>query len=344
MRATTSIAFTVLFTHALIAQTPNALGWDQVVNGLLGAFDTADVVALSATRGRNAAELRTRLVRDPRFPEKARFIVVEFGNSLLQPILDRYIRGDDVPLEELQRVWRDQTQLQSWDSPVFAEFFAAVRQVNRTLAESKKLHVLGGDSPIDWTKVATRADYAAFAGGNARDESLSLVVRSQVLQKREKALVIYGGFHLFRPQFPKGIDAANPKRVCVVGTIMGGSDTAYAKFDNTLSVRERPILVWLKGAAQAAFTLNQFSWGARRFVQGKEVPLFPPESTLGDIADAFVYFGRVAGDDADPEPDPSIYRGTPYGAEVTRRRAILDARPIPPLRRLVSPARAVPVR
>ena len=37
------------------------------------------------------------LIRDPTFPKKVNDIEVECGNSLYQPVLDRYIAGDDVP-------------------------------------------------------------------------------------------------------------------------------------------------------------------------------------------------------------------------------------------------------
>jgi hypothetical protein len=45
--------------------------------------------------------------------DKVRFIVVEWGNPLYQPILDRYIKGEDIPLPKLQQVWRNQTQVAS---------------------------------------------------------------------------------------------------------------------------------------------------------------------------------------------------------------------------------------
>src|SRR6266567_4667866 len=140
-------------------RSAEAAGWDKVVVGLLSAFDNADVVGLQATRGRQGSDLRLRLIRHPDFPNKARLIVVEWGNSLYQSILDRYLRGEGVPLTELQQVWRNQTQVASWDSSIHAEFFAAVREVNRKLPSPKQLRVLAGDPPIDWTRVQTRAEY-----------------------------------------------------------------------------------------------------------------------------------------------------------------------------------------
>src|SRR6266516_1122562 len=130
-------------------------GWDDVVKGIVSTFDDADMVALAATRGKMGSDLRIQLVRHPDFPKRVRSIVVEWGNSLYQPVLDRYINGEDAPVTELQRVWRDQTQVASWDSPIHADFFTAVREVNKSLPRSKRLRVLGGDSPIDWSKVNT---------------------------------------------------------------------------------------------------------------------------------------------------------------------------------------------
>ena len=302
---------------------PESAGWDKVVGGLLSAFDKADVVALGATRGRNGSDLRLRLIHHPDFPNKARFIVVEFGNSLYQPILDRYILGEDVPLTELQQVWRNTTQVGSWDSPIHAEFYAAVREVNRKLPPTKQLRVLAGDPPIDWSKVQTRPDYHRFGDGDRRDESLVSIVRNQVLKKGEKALVIYGFAHLSRPAFPNALQEDDPRNVFVVN-LMGGSGPGIEGFEKALQSGERPVFVSLRGTPVAAFIANQFFWGARRFLQGKEVPLFAPTVTLGDLADACVYFGEAS--DSDPDPDPAIYSGTPYGTEVARRRQILATR------------------
>jgi hypothetical protein len=220
-------------------------------------------------------------------------------------------------LEELQQVWRNQTQIASWDSPIYAEFFAVVREINQKLSPDHQLHVLGGDPPIDWSTIQTIADYMSFAGGEHRDESLASVLRNQVIKNHEKALVIYGSAHF------RAVEESAPGKVFVVNA-QGGSGPGYEAFEKALHSRERPVLLSLRGTPAASFPANRLSWGARRFVGGKEVPLFAPGVTLGDLADACVYFGQVA--DADPEPDPAIYRGSPYGAEIARRRQILDTK------------------
>src|SRR4051812_49049557 len=61
---------------------------------LLSAFDHYRVVALGFPGGGGFA---FDLVTDPRFPDRADDIVVECGNSFYQPVMDRYIAGEDVP-------------------------------------------------------------------------------------------------------------------------------------------------------------------------------------------------------------------------------------------------------
>lgn len=83
-------------------------GFDEIVQTLISAFDHTDVLALGETHQRKLdSDLRIRLVRHPEFASKVHLIVVEFGNTASQPILDRYMRGEDVPLAALQQVWRN---------------------------------------------------------------------------------------------------------------------------------------------------------------------------------------------------------------------------------------------
>src|SRR5215467_15059555 len=104
------------------------VGVDRIVSTLIAAFDHVDVVALDDTHQRKVdSDLRIRLIRAPEFARKVNLIVVEFANTADQAILDRYISGENVPLPQLQQVWRNTCCPGTWDSPVYAEFLAAVR-------------------------------------------------------------------------------------------------------------------------------------------------------------------------------------------------------------------------
>ena len=83
-------------------------GIDGIVHTLISAFDQVDIVALGEWHGRIAldSDLRLALVRHPDFAKRVRSIVIECGSVTEQSTLDRYIRGEDVPKAQLERVWK----------------------------------------------------------------------------------------------------------------------------------------------------------------------------------------------------------------------------------------------
>jgi hypothetical protein len=74
--------------------------------------------------------------------------VIEFGNSLYQPTLDRYITGEDVPFPAISKVWRNTTQVAGWDSAIYLRLLATIREVNQKLPV-RMIRVLAGDPPSD---------------------------------------------------------------------------------------------------------------------------------------------------------------------------------------------------
>jgi hypothetical protein len=164
-----------------------AAGFDGVVQALISAFDQADIVALGEAHGRKLdSDLRIALVRHPGFAKKVRSIVVEFGSTTEQSILDGYIRGENVSTAQLEQVWKTTTQPgpQIWQNSIYADFFAAVREVNSKLPADSRIHVFGGDpGPGDH---------------RSRETAAVSVLKKQVLQKHGKALVIYGAAHFYR--------------------------------------------------------------------------------------------------------------------------------------------------
>src|SRR5437762_2936714 len=95
-------------------------GIDAIAQTLISAFDQVDIIALGEThQWRLDTDLRIALVRHPDFAKKVRYIEVEFGSTTEQPILDRYIRGENVPRTQLEQVWKTTTKgaKAPWDSP-----------------------------------------------------------------------------------------------------------------------------------------------------------------------------------------------------------------------------------
>src|SRR5687768_10004190 len=125
----------------------------EPITAILALFKEYRLVGLGEGPHNNIEGHRFRLslVRDPRFPTFVNDIVVESGSGRYQDVMDRYVNGEAVPYAQLRRVWEDTTSQNTvFDKPIYAEFYTAVRDVNRTLSKEKRIRVLLGEPPIAW--------------------------------------------------------------------------------------------------------------------------------------------------------------------------------------------------
>lgn len=295
--------------RAAVPLPDEAAGLDAIVRALVGAFDHVDVLALGEDHGRRIdSELRIALVRHPAFAQKVRSIVVEFGSVTEQPTLDRYIRGENVSSTALSRVWNTLAPGYSFseeDARLFADFFAAVREVNAKLPTDKKIRVLGGDRGRGST--------------GSREATAVSILKDQVLQKQGKALVIYGAAHFYRTApadflarsgddtgIIRRLDPQYAARMLSVIPIGGPSGPApagvepghppeYRKFDRALKTTTRPVLVTLQRPPFRDFTAEEFigSKLLNCLSAAKCVSAFKGSSIrLGDMVDAVIYVGN----------------------------------------------------
>jgi hypothetical protein len=243
------------------------------VRTVIAAFDRVNLVGLGERHwAREDSTFRLRLIRDPQFSQKVNDIVIEFGNPRYQTVLDQFVDGEDVPYEELSKVWLDTTQRGSgvWKSPVYEDLIVAVRSVNAGLPSGKRLRVVAGDYPIDSTPIPPVNTGRPILTYN-RDASAAAVIRSEVLDKNRKALVIFGANHFFGnrsgnvvnllkedsrakwfvvqpisgPGFPAAIaqHTARPNKPVLLmakGTIgeLDGNDLGWEERSNTIKVRQ----------------------------------------------------------------------------------------------------------
>ena len=293
-------------TSARLSRLPaQSTGTEAIVRTLISAFDQADVVALGeAHQSQPDSDLRIALVRNPDFAKKVHFIVVEFASTTEQATLDRFIRGENIPLTQLQKIWKTTTQAENgiWDSPVYLAFFEAVRDVNKRLSPEQRIRVLGGDpSPEDH---------------RSREVAAVDVVREQVLQKRAKALIIYGAAHFYRavPQdylasmgedtgIVNMLEKEDPGRILSVIRI-GWLDRPrpvavdvapnFRKLDGAIKSPIRPVLISFEQPPFQDLSAEEFlgrtittcrpPGGCRSAFKGSTL-------TLGQLADAGVYLG-----------------------------------------------------
>jgi hypothetical protein len=207
------------------------------IPAIVKAFDDHTIVALGAGIDGNIQinELRLRLIRDPGFQTAARDIVVEFGNSRYQSLIDRFVRGADVPESELRKVWQDTAQANPvWDVPVYEQFYRAVRDLNRTLSARRRLRVVLGDVPIDWSRVRRLDDYSRQPRSDAVTAN---IIRREVLERGHRALLLMGEFHLLRHSLvyavPPDVDRAHmnssvPDPPSIVATLEAGGTKVFS--------------------------------------------------------------------------------------------------------------------
>jgi hypothetical protein len=299
-------------------QTGLSQAFAEVSNALLLQVDKHDLVALGEWHNtREDQDLRINLVRNPQFPKKVRNIVVECGNALHQETLDRFIAGLNVPKDEIQRVWRDTTQspVGGGDSPVCEQFLNEVRSINFKLPEHQRLRVLAGDPPIDWAKINSAEEFQQFL--RTRDEFAAQLLVREILDKKSKALLIYGAGHLWRnnalnpaPNLASLLDRSDPGGLFTV-IRLGGTYPNTARLES-LMPKSRPAFLALKGTPAADLDANEF------IGRGLPVKLFPAGLGIGQVADACIYSGR--------RPDTPIAPYSPdaaYEKEKERRRGFM---------------------
>lgn len=188
---------------AMQDRAPRAAPLDPIPT-IVEAFRTHHVVTLTDPHGNVQVQtFLLSLVRDPRFAEVANDIVIETASARYQDAIDRFVRGDDVEPSVLRQAWENHTVVNSLGTQA-EELIRAVRLVNASLTESKRLRVIAGDPPIDWDNIVSRRDHARWI--ELRDTYPADIIRRQVLDRGRRALVVYGQGHLQRRQMATNYD------------------------------------------------------------------------------------------------------------------------------------------
>ena len=295
---------------------------EPAIPAILAAFEKYDVVAMPEDHGlKDLDDLIFALVRNPAFSGKVNDVVVECGNSLYQPLLDRYIAGEDVPLTEARKVWRNTTQpiCGGWGSGFFEQLYPLLRAINQKLPREKRLRVLAPDPPIDWNQIKSGDDFMKFAH---RDQSIASVMEKEVLSKHHKALMLCGTFHLIhlndvRASAVSMYEKDYPNVTFVISELIAADAQASAAFTDW----PNPSIARSKGTWVGALDIGHFLPPPTRIDQDCNVHNdFPKhlQKPMEDLVDAFLYLGPK--ELALKEEFPAyIVLDTEYMAEVRRR-------------------------
>lgn len=319
----------VMVIAAALASAPAAAGdkgMDRIAEQISAALDRHPLVGLGEHHRRSEIhEVYRALLRDPRVMCKLDDIAVEFGNSALQPVADRFAAGEPVSEAEKRTMWRDTGQWLVWDSPLYEQFFDAVRDANARKLCPKPVRILLADPPIRWSEVHTAVEYRPY---RIRDQFFASVIEREILAKGHHALLIFGDTHLWRA-LPAG-SAEKPTMGVLIQEKHPGALVSYTlpPADDVPKLTRLP-------AAPALFELAGTSVGKASFakiaatdqpimmtVKGKVVDA-PMRKVIWpraqDVIDGI--FNLPPGQEIDP--DPVIFRDPAYQAELRRRAAIL---------------------
>src|SRR5579864_8171998 len=104
---------------------------EDATGAVLHAFEKHDIVIFGEIHGnKQEYEWLRSLIATPEFADRADDVVMELGNSLYQKSVDRYISGEDVPMEQVQKAWRNTVGAIGPPSPVYMSLYQAVRETN----------------------------------------------------------------------------------------------------------------------------------------------------------------------------------------------------------------------
>ena len=234
------------------------------------------------TDGNEVHALLRALVKDPRFAATVNDIVVEFGSSRYQDLMDRYIRGEDVPQSAVQRAWLDAVQGgTALDNVNTAPFFRAVREANATVPAERQIRVLLGDPPIDWENIRNRPTIASGSSSATAIPPTSSGARSGAQSARADRLA---NGHLMHQEILTNYDMTNWQAQTIVSLHRGpgGTPVFTVRADGSLTEWQPDTASWkpmsltlVRGTVLGAADFSEFETGQRYRIRGEEdfVPL-----------------------------------------------------------------------
>jgi hypothetical protein len=345
--------FLCLFVGALLAiacpaadaqKTPASLPAPTVrpaIDGILAGFQNHPLVAIGNYEDYAQEEdFYAALVRDPRFAREVGNVVVEFGAGEHQDIIDRYLNGENVSFSDLRKVWTDIVGFNIPYAIGYVNFFVTVRDVNRALPPSQRIHVWLGEPPIDWSKIKSKEEFVKYYP--QRDTHPIEIIEKEILAKNKKALIIYGDGHFYAlkslpsPGFPRllpPLEQKHPGAIFIVQMYVGFSTKACTtNFEQSIQSWPTPALAApIKGTS-----IGRQLYGSGCDVVDPKILRFPPtmsaakkadvideieQNEAGIKADALLYVGKAASLTQSPY-EPSLYLDPDYLRELNRRATL----------------------
>jgi hypothetical protein len=351
------ITSSLLGTRHIQAQEAAEPSVVNALDGIFEAFSSYSIVAIGEQHGiRELGDFYQAILRDARFVDNVDAVVLEYGNALFQDVIDRYMNGENIPYEDLQRVWSDAVgKIPGGTEVMYVQLFTTLRSINANLPAEERIRVLLGDPPIDWSTVDSKEDVIPVQ--MQRESHFAGVVINEVLDKGLKALVITGAPHLDRsPAMPNAmpftdnstppppvapmlimqqiVEQQYPGQTFVIVVHTGFvEDDCNGEIETRMTEWNVSTLAYVKGSWLEGITCTKFP--AARMIMtnqqdnqmiGAPSEMPAPKSIIAG-ADAYLFVGSR--DELTMSPfDPVIYLDIEYFTEMSRRHEILFGVPL----------------
>lgn len=329
---------TALVAASVAAQEPPRATPVDPVAAIVDAFKAHQVVAISDAHGNEQNQAFIKLLfRDPRFAAAVNDIVIEFGNARYQSIIDRFVRGERVSDDSLRLVWRNTTIPN--EIPVDTEFFSVVRSVNATLPPERKIRLLLGDPPIDWSAVRTREDHFRWLA--MRDSHPAALITVEVLAKHRRALLVYGHLHYQRKNVMSNLEMYDWRMQTIVSLLESSTPSkifSIWQLGDELKAVQPDVASWkvpsmaiIRGTTLGAADVTAFQPSPMRMKFEGDKPAPVPREQWGklraeDQFDAVLYLGPNSAMTQMPL-SPQICSDPSYIEERLRRIALTGVPP-----------------
>jgi hypothetical protein len=256
-----------------------------------------------------------RLFTDPRFPNAVNDIVLEVGSARYQSLVDDYVNGGATDEYALADAWLNTTVANQISADI--EWFRQIRRLNANRPADRRLRILLGDPPIDWSKVQTRADHFTWLA--QRDSFPAALIQTEILGRGRKGLIIYGQLHFQRRNVGSNfemvdwrtetivslIERAGPTRVFTIWRL---EEILISAFPDA-ATWPVPALTPVAGTSLGAIDMGRLTTFPPRFriVNGKPEPLPKDQYATLPVAqqlDAVLYLGPASREPIAPSAEP----------------------------------------
>ena len=143
-------------------------------------------------------EFYRRLVREPGFRERARFVFLEAVPLNQQGHIEAYLAVREEDPRLLHPAFQNSVSGDGFPYATYFDLLATIHEVNRSLPDSERLRVVAVGSPTYWSEIRTPRDLEVFRQGlDAYDYTMYAMIRS-TLGSGDKGIFLTNTRHAYQ--------------------------------------------------------------------------------------------------------------------------------------------------